>query len=91
MLKPRTSRQLAAGKDSLAEHQRHDAVEAEQGAGARHVGDRLCESEVGRVHHLEQARRHRRIGRDDLRDVFHVGGRALQALDQPLVGGRQRR
>ena len=54
-------RHLAAGEDALAEHQRHDAVETEQGAGARHVGHRLGEAEVGRVHHLEQARRHRRI------------------------------
>ena len=84
-------RQLAAGEDALAEHQRHDAIEAEQRAGARHVGHRLGEAEVGGVHHLEQARRHRRIERDDLRHVVDVGVRALQALDQFLVGGRQRR
>jgi hypothetical protein len=83
-------RDLAAGEDSLAEHQRHDAIEAEQGAGARHVGDRLGETEVSRVHDLEQARRHRRIHRDDVGDVFHVRGRALEALDQALVGRRQR-
>ena len=32
---------IAIGEDSLAQHQRHDAVEAEQRTGARHVGDRL--------------------------------------------------
>ena len=34
---------IAVGEDSLAQHQRHDAVEAEQRAGARHVGDRLLQ------------------------------------------------
>ena len=62
MLKPSHLRRIAVGEDSLAQHQRHDAIETEQRTGARHVGDRLGESEVGGVHQLEQARRHRRIG-----------------------------
>ena len=69
---------------------RHDAIEAEQGAGARHVRDRFGEAEVRRVHDLEQSRRHRRVHGDGVGDVLHVRGRAPEALDQSLVRGGQR-
>ena len=66
---------IAVGEDSLSEHQRHDAIEAEQGAGARDVGDRLLQAEVRGVHELEQARGHRRIRGDHVRDVLDAGVR----------------